>query len=68
MTRADKVISALVAPVATPVTDQGEAGMKRYGMKRIPVDYFRLGSFHYTSLKHAIAWARRAADAAGDRP
>lgn len=41
-------------------TDAGE--MSRYGITRVPVDYFHLGEFRYTSLTDAIAEARRRDD------
>lgn len=33
--------------------------MTRYGITRVPVDYFHLGDFRYTSLADAIAQAQR---------
>ena len=33
--------------------------MKKYGITRIPVDYFHYGEFRYTNLKDAIAQAKR---------
>jgi hypothetical protein len=33
--------------------------MAKYGIVRIPVDYFHYGKFRYTNLKDAIAQAER---------
>jgi hypothetical protein len=33
--------------------------MARYGIIRVPVDYFHLGEFRYSNLEDAIAEARR---------
>jgi len=33
--------------------------MKKYGITRVPVEYFRYGEFRYTNLKDAIAQAER---------
>jgi hypothetical protein len=35
--------------------------MAKYGITRVPVDYYHHGVFRYTSLKDALAQARRAA-------
>lgn len=37
--------------------DQGM--MDRYGIIRVPADYFLYGQYRYTNLKDAIAQARR---------
>jgi hypothetical protein len=34
--------------------------MARYGITRVPADYYHYGAFRYTSLKDAIAEAKRA--------
>lgn len=39
--------------------------LARYGITRVPVDYFHLGDFRYTSLSDAIAQAKRRAAAVG---
>ena len=39
--------------------------MARLGITRVPVDYFRLGEFRYTSLADAVAQARRQAPPGG---
>jgi len=36
-----------------------EAEMRRYGIKRVPVDYFHINGFRYTDLKDAVAQAKR---------
>lgn len=33
--------------------------MKKYGIVRVPADYFHYGKFRYTNLKDAVAQARR---------
>ena len=38
-----------------PGTDE----MAAYGIERVPVDYFHWNGFRYTSLKDAVAAARR---------
>jgi len=38
---------------------EATAEMALYGIKRIPVDYFHVGEFRYTSLKDAVAQAKR---------
>lgn len=46
-----------------PATQPKEAlakDMARYGITRVPVDYYHYGAFRYTSLKDAIAEAERA--------
>lgn len=37
----------------------GAAQMAEYGITRVPVDYFHIGSFRYTVLADAIAEAKR---------
>jgi hypothetical protein len=36
-----------------------EAEMAKYGITRVPVDYFIYKEFRYTNLKDAIAQAKR---------
>jgi hypothetical protein len=36
-----------------------EAEMDRYGITRVPVDYFHYRQFRYTSLEDAVAQAKR---------
>ena len=43
----------------TSVSPEMEAEMERYGITRVPIDYFHVGEFRYTSLKDAIAQAKR---------
>ncbi|PQA87141.1 hypothetical protein [Hyphococcus luteus] len=33
--------------------------MQKYGIKRVPVDYFHINGFRYTDLKDAVAQAKR---------
>ncbi len=37
-----------------------EDEMRKYGIQRIPVDYFHINGFRYTELKDAVAQAKRA--------
>ena len=39
-----------------PTTDEE---MSKYGITRVPVDYFCYGEFRYTNLNDAIAQAKR---------
>lgn len=48
---------------STPAVSDEE--MVRYGITRVPVDYFRLGEFRYTSLSDALAQAKRQAHPGG---
>ena len=41
-----------------------EAEMAKYGITRVPVDYFHYKGFRYTNLNNAIAQAMRDEDAA----
>ena len=41
------------------ITVEDTKAMEKYGITRVPVDYFRLGEFRYTNLRDAIAQARR---------
>ncbi|WP_165793589.1 hypothetical protein [Hyphococcus luteus] len=36
-----------------------ETEMQKYGIKRVPVDYFHINGFRYTDLKDAVAQAKR---------
>ena len=33
--------------------------MAKYGITRVPIDYFHYGGFRYTNLKDAVAQAKR---------
>lgn len=44
---------------STPAISVDE--LASYGITRVPVDYFHLGEFRYTSLPEAIAQAKRQA-------
>ena len=55
----------LISQSSPPVPDDPAAVMKRYGIERIPVDYFHWNGFRYGSLKDAIAAARRGRAGAG---
>ena len=41
------------------ITAEDANVMERYGITRVPVDYFWFREFRYTNLKDAIAQARR---------
>ncbi len=45
---------------ATPPNKALAKDMARYGITRVPVDYYHYGAFRYTSLEDAIAEAKRA--------
>jgi len=45
-------------PAGSTVSDIDEQEMTKYGIIRVPVDYFHFGNFRYTSLKDAIAQAK----------
>jgi hypothetical protein len=43
-----------------PAVDPEDAEeMAKYGITRVPVDYFRYRDFRYTNLKDAVAQAKR---------
>ena len=42
-----------------PISSETENEMSKYGIIRVPVDYFHLGEFRYTNLKDAIAHAKQ---------
>lgn len=42
-----------------PVSEQAAAQMKRYGITRIPAEYFEYGGYRYTNLADAVAQAER---------
>lgn len=44
----------------TPPNKALAKAMARYGITRVPVDYYHYGAFRYTNLKDAIAEAKRA--------
>ena len=46
------------SPSAQSVSEAEE--MERYGILRVTVNYYHFGDFRYTSLKDAIAQAKRA--------
>ena len=41
------------------ISPGGAEEMARYGITRVPVDYFHYGKYRYTSLEDAIAEAKR---------
>jgi len=48
-----------VAPVAAQPEETPAEEMAKYGITRVPVDYFHYGDFRYTNLKDAVAQAKR---------
>lgn len=45
---------------STPgISAEDEKSMENYGIIRVPVDYFWLGEYRYSSLKDAIVQAKR---------
>lgn len=44
---------------ASPPSLEDEQEMERYGIIRIPVDYFHYGRYRYTNVRDAIAEAKR---------
>ena len=45
---------------ASPKLSPGAAeDMAKYGITRVPVDYFHFGGFRYTNLEDAVAEAKR---------
>ena len=53
-------------PVDTPLSTEDATGqlaqMARYGITRVPVDYFHFREFRYTSFADALAQAQRQAE------
>ena len=47
-----------VTPTAGKAGVGGEE-MERYGITRVPVDYFHVGEYRYTVLADAVAQAKR---------
>jgi len=41
------------------ISPEATEEMAKYGITRVPVDYFHYGSFRYTNLEDAIAQAKR---------
>lgn len=50
-----------------PEAGDGFDAMAAHGIERVPVDYFHWNGFRYSTLKDAIAAARRAAGGARAR-
>lgn len=46
------------SPNTSALSAEALAEMARYGIVRIPVDYFHYGNFRYTNLDDAIAHVR----------
>lgn len=45
---------------STPeISAEDEKSMEHYGIIQVPVDYFWFGEYRYSSLKDAIAQAKR---------
>ncbi|MCJ9429651.1 hypothetical protein [Kordiimonas marina] len=56
-----KTAADLVAGSSQRPSQPDMAMMAQYGIKRVPVDYFHVGAFRYTSLADAVAQAKRMA-------
>jgi hypothetical protein len=41
------------------ISSEAAEEMAKYGITRVPVDYFHYGNFRYTNLKDAVAQAKR---------
>jgi len=48
-----------------PPTEDATAQMVKYGITRVPVDYFHVREFRYTSFADALAQAQRHAEREG---
>jgi hypothetical protein len=48
-----------IEQAAVPDLTLAEQDMAKYGITRVPVDYFHYRDFRYTNLKDAIAQARQ---------
>lgn len=53
-------MSPTVFPQALPTSDDAQEVMTAYGIVRVPVDYFHWNGYRYTTLKDALAAAKRA--------
>lgn len=53
-------MSAAHVPQNPTLSPEAEAEMVKFGITRVPVDYFHWQQFRYTNLKEAVAQARRA--------
>ena len=50
----------MVQEITKTDTEKGlEGEMQKYGIKRVPVDYYHINGFRYTDLKDAVAQAKR---------
>lgn len=59
-TPSDKLKDTPTTDEPTPQPKKARAKeMAKYGITRVPVDYFHYGDFRYTSLKDAVAQAKR---------
>lgn len=59
MTRDNSVASADGGGSSPAVGQKDTEDMAKYGIARIPVDYFHVGGFRYTNLSDAVAQAQR---------
>ena len=50
---------------APPPTEDVTGQMVRYGIRRVPIDYFHFREFRYTSFADALAQAQRQAELDG---
>lgn len=59
MTQDSRVVSADDSGPSPAVGPKDTEDMAKYGIARIPVDYFHIGGFRYTNLNDAVAQAKR---------
>lgn len=53
---------SVLEPIDAPLpTEDATAQMAKYGITRVPVDYFHVREFRYTSFADALAQAQRQA-------
>lgn len=61
-------MTARMDAVPRPTADGPVEAMTAYGIERIPVDYFHWNGFRYSTLKDAVAAARREQKARSAEP
>lgn len=60
-----EIIMPPIGQLPPTIPDDPATAMESYGIECVPIDYFHWNGFRYTSLKDAIAAARRARTGAG---
>jgi hypothetical protein len=61
----ETIMSMLKLVEVPPPTEDATGQMARYGITRVPVDYFHFREFRYTSFADALAQAQRQAERDG---